>query len=65
MGFFGFGKKERVLRCRDAGMDCDAVIKGKTDDDVLRQAAQHAEKTHGMKPTAEMAAKLRTLIKNG
>lgn len=64
MAILGLGKKQRVLTCRDAGMDCEAVFKGKNDDDVLRQAAEHAEKAHGMKPTAEMGAKLRKLIKN-
>jgi predicted small metal-binding protein len=37
----------KTLSCRDAGCDCDYVAKGETEEDVLRNAAQHGMKEHG------------------
>jgi predicted small metal-binding protein len=37
----------KTLSCRDAGCDCDYVAKGETEEDVLRDAAQHGMKEHG------------------
>ena len=31
----------KTLSCRDAGCDCDYVAKGETEEDVLRDTAQH------------------------
>jgi predicted small metal-binding protein len=39
--------KTKVLACRDAGVDCDYVARGATDEEVLRDAAQHAKAVHG------------------
>lgn len=39
----------RELRCRDVGPDCDAVVVGESDSEILRQAAQHAQEVHGMR----------------
>lgn len=38
----------KVLACRDVGMDCDFVARGATEQDVLQQAAVHAQHDHGM-----------------
>ncbi len=66
MGFLWFGKKAaRTLSCKDAGvLNCGAVFKGKTDDEVMKQAGEHAQKAHNMKPDAAMEQKLRSLIKS-
>ena len=54
----------KVLKCRDVGVDCDTEIRGQTDEDVLRQAAEHAKSCHtGVKVTPELQQKLRTLIR--
>lgn len=53
----------KVLACRDAGFDCNAVVKGATDEDVLTVAAQHAADVHGVAVTPEMAGQIRSLIK--
>jgi len=37
----------KTLSCRVAGCDCDYVAKGETEEDVLRDAAQHGMKEHG------------------
>ena len=44
-----------VLRCRDVGFDCQAVVRGATQEEVLRQAAEHAAKVHGVQVTPEVA----------
>ena len=38
----------KVLRCRDVGFDCDAVVRADSDDEVLAQVAQHAARDHGL-----------------
>ena len=53
------------LKCKDAGFDCKFVAKGKTEDEIMQKAAEHAMKDHGIKPedlTAEMKAKIKSLI---
>jgi predicted small metal-binding protein len=39
----------KVLNCRDVGVDCDFQARGETDQEVLRQCAEHARSAHGMK----------------
>lgn len=53
----------RTLHCSDAGFDCKAVVKATTDEEVLQQAAQHAKEVHHVDVTPEMAAQIKTLIK--
>ena len=53
----------KKLNCRDVGFDCPGVIKANSEEEVLTQAAQHALKVHGVAVTAEMAAQIKTLIK--
>lgn len=38
----------RELRCRDVGFDCEAVVRAESEDEVLRQAAEHASREHGL-----------------
>lgn len=52
----------KELKCRDAGFDCDAVVHGETEDDVMAQAGPHAEEAHGVEVTPEMAGQIRTLV---
>jgi predicted small metal-binding protein len=52
----------RDFHCRDAGMKCDFVAKGSTDDEVLRQAGQHAQQAHGMTVTPDLEKTVRGLI---
>lgn len=52
----------KQLNCCDAGFDCPAVVRAKTEEEVLTQAAQHALDAHGVTVTAEMAAQIKTLI---
>jgi predicted small metal-binding protein len=36
------------LRCRDVGVDCDFVACGKTEEEIFREAAEHARTAHNM-----------------
>lgn len=64
---FGFGLLVmKTLSCREAGFDCDYVVKGETEEEIFKNGAQHAIKDHGMKEediTPEFKEKLRGLIK--
>ncbi|MFD2572835.1 DUF1059 domain-containing protein [Spirosoma soli] len=53
----------KTLHCRDAGFDCEGVIQASTDDEVLTQAAEHAQTVHGVTVTPELAIQLKGLIR--
>lgn len=38
----------KELNCRDVGFDCEGVVTGETEHDVLTQAAAHAKEVHGL-----------------
>jgi len=54
----------RELNCGEAtGSDCQEVVRGESDDEVMQKAAEHAASAHGMtEMNAEMDQKLRALI---
>ena len=54
----------KMLRCRDVGVDCDAVIRAKTEKELMRKVAEHAKTVHGMsKIPPDMIAKVKAAIK--
>jgi len=55
----------KVLRCRDVGFDCDGVIRAETEEEILRQAAQHAKTVHNLSQISEQAVeKIRAVIRD-
>jgi predicted small metal-binding protein len=56
----------KMLSCRDAGCDCDYVAKGETEEEVIRDAAQHGMKEHGktQEDMNQMQGNLRTAIRS-
>ena len=40
----------KVLRCRDLGTNCPKEIRAETEEELLKLAAEHAEKDHGISP---------------
>ena len=53
----------KVFRCRDLGLDCDAVIRAASEEEVLKKAAEHAKAVHNMKEIpAEVVVKVRAAI---
>ena len=54
----------KTLSCRDAGFDCQGEIHAETEEEVLRQAGEHARTEHNTQVTPEMAEQLKTLIRD-
>jgi predicted small metal-binding protein len=48
----------KTLKCSDVGFDCAAVVTAETVEEVLAQAAAHAQKVHGVAVTPEMAEEI-------
>ena len=55
----------KILYCRDAGFDCDAIVQGESVEDILAQVRPHAADVHGVEVDEEMGRQLATLIKTG
>lgn len=57
----------KTINCREAGFDCDHVVKGETEEEVMQNGAEHAMNVHGMKQeeiTPQMQEKIRGLIRS-
>lgn len=54
----------KQLKCRDAGFDCDAVVEGQSNDEVMSQVGPHAKEAHGVDVTPEMAEQVSTKIRD-
>jgi predicted small metal-binding protein len=53
----------KVLRCNDVVGNCDFVARGDSEQDVLQQAAAHAQSAHNVQDvTPELAEKVRSAI---
>jgi predicted small metal-binding protein len=37
-----------TLACRETGLNCDYIIEGETEEDILKNGAVHATQAHGM-----------------
>jgi predicted small metal-binding protein len=54
----------KKLRCGDVVNGCAVVVEGKDEAEVLRHAAEHARKDHGVNEiTPELAAKVKAAIR--
>lgn len=54
----------KVIYCRDAGVDCDFVARGETEEELFRNAAEHARTDHGLDEIPEdLKVKMRSLIR--
>jgi predicted small metal-binding protein len=56
------------LACRDIGLDCDYIIKGETEEEIIKNAVQHAWEIHAIKPeemTSEMKVRIKDNISGG
>lgn len=55
----------KTLRCREVGFDCAVVIRAETENEVLRQAAEHAKSAHYVSEMSGQAAeKMRAVIRD-
>ena len=54
----------KIIRCRDAGADCDFVVRGETEEELFRNALEHGRNFHGMKEIPkDLQEKMRKLIR--
>jgi predicted small metal-binding protein len=57
-------REYKQLSCRDAGLDCDFMVRAETEDEVLEVAATHGARFHGMKEvTPDLKNKIKSFIK--
>ena len=55
----------KVLRCADVVGGCDFVARGDSEEDIMKQAAEHARTVHNMNEiTPEVAEQVRSAIKD-
>jgi predicted small metal-binding protein len=57
----------KVLRCRDLGMNCSHELRAETEEELLKLAAEHAEKDHGIHASSippSIMAMVRAAIKD-
>jgi predicted small metal-binding protein len=55
-----------IVSCCEVGMDCDYVCKGETEEEIMKNAGEHAVRDHGYKEdlmTYELREKIRSHIK--
>ena len=55
----------KTISCREAGFDCDYIVKGETEEEVMKNGIEHAKSHHNMKEeeiTAEMIQKIKGII---
>lgn len=53
----------KLVRCRDHGFDCDFQARAESAEEVLKQAAEHAQHVHHLDVTPELAKKVRQSIR--
>ncbi len=54
----------KILSCREMGVECDFIARGKTVDEVLEKAKEHGKKVHDMKEfPPDLMTKARSLIR--
>jgi predicted small metal-binding protein len=54
-----------VLHCSDVGFDCGHVIRADTEEELMKQVAEHAAEVHDIKEVSEeVAAKVKAAIRD-
>ncbi len=55
----------KVVRCRDVGFDCEGVVRAETEEEALKQVAEHAKAVHNVDPVpAEVVDKVRQVMRD-
>ncbi len=52
----------KLLRCRDAGFDCDHEVRAETEEDLLQQVAQHAQTVHNGEVTPQLVEQVKSRV---
>ncbi len=53
----------KVLRCRDLGMNCSSEVRADTEEELLKLAAEHAERDHGIS-AANLSPSILAMVKS-
>lgn len=54
----------KVIRCSDAGFECNHVIRAESTDEAIRLTADHAKEVHGLKTIDEATAqKIKSIMR--
>jgi predicted small metal-binding protein len=54
----------KIVHCRNLGFDCDQEIRTESEEEVLRQATEHAHTVHGVQVTPEVAVQVQSHIRD-
>jgi predicted small metal-binding protein len=55
----------KVVRCRDVGFDCNAVVRAESEEAALQIVAEHARSVHAMETvTPEVVEKVRSVMRD-
>jgi predicted small metal-binding protein len=53
-----------TVSCREVGEDCDYVLEGETEEEIRKEAAEHAVKDHGYNEQDIMTPEMKEKIKS-
>ncbi len=54
----------KQLTCRDAGADCDFLVRAETEEEVLEVAGGHGKRVHGYKEISpELVTAMKSIVK--
>ena len=53
----------KVLRCRDLGTNCPKELRAENEEELMKLAAEHAEKDHGI-PVANVPPAMLQMVKS-
>jgi predicted small metal-binding protein len=52
----------KILLCGDIGLDCNYIIKGNTEEEIVKKATEHIWELHAINPK-EMTTEMKVRIK--
>jgi predicted small metal-binding protein len=52
------------ITCRDVGQICDCIVQGETEEELMKNAAEHAVKDHGYTAEDIMTPEMKERIKS-
>jgi predicted small metal-binding protein len=52
------------ITCRDVGQNCDCVVQGEAEEELMKNAAEHAVKDHGYTEQDIMTPEMKEKIKS-
>jgi predicted small metal-binding protein len=53
-----------TIACRDEGQNCDCIVQGESEEELMKNAAEHAVKDHGYTEEDIMTPEMKEMIKS-